>query len=138
MVWRPVRTGRGELLDLPENKGTVLGVGAIAGAIGGVISGLVGAGGPPVVIWARHFFAPPLFRSQLIWIFFFTGATLTGMLWFKGAVDEGTPLLATLLVVPMLIGNRLGAWLAPKIPPAAFGRLVGLILLGTAGLMVSG
>lgn len=136
MVWKPVREGAGELTELPEKPGGILGLGAVAGFLGGLMSGLVGAGGPPIVIWAKRFFAQAFFRAQLIWIFLFSGASLTAMLWFKGATEEGTPTLAAMLLIPMLLGNRLGAWLAPKVPPVAFGRLVGLILLGTAGMML--
>lgn len=138
MVYKPLRPGRGELVELPKDKRVVLTSGVFAGFLGGLMSGLVGAGGPPIVVWAKHFFAQQFFRSQLIWIFLFSGGSLTLMLWFKGATEEGTPTLAAALLIPMLIGNRVGAFLAPRVPPATFGRLVGLILLGTSALMLLG
>ncbi|MCP4806952.1 MAG: sulfite exporter TauE/SafE family protein [Proteobacteria bacterium] len=137
LVFRPVRSGGGEWTELPESKAVLVGM-PVVGFMGGVMSGLVGAGGPPIVIYFKRFFAQEFFRAQLIWIFLFSSYSLFGMLTFKGAADVELLPTAALLLVPMFVGNRAGAWLAPRVPPALFGRIVGALLLGTSVLMVFG
>ena len=137
LLVRPVRKGQGELTDLPQSRWIFAGM-TFSGFLGGVMSGLVGAGGPPIVIYFKRFFSQEFFRAQLIWIFFFSGMSLLAMLGFKGAADVDLLPTGLLLLIPMFIGNRLGAWVAPKVPPKAFARIVGGLLLATAGLMVAG
>lgn len=135
MAIRPNRPGRGERTELPQDKRILAGM-SVAGLAGGLMSGLVGAGGPPIVIYFKRFFAQEFFRAQLIMIFMFSGASLLPMLWLKGAVTTSLFPTALMLLVPMIVGNRLGAWVAPKVPPVAFSRLVAGLLVGTAGLML--
>ncbi len=139
LVLRPVRPGRGELSELPgEGRGLILGQGVAASLAGGLMAGLVGAGGPPVVLFMKHHFEKDFFRAQLIGVFVLGACALCAILWIRGAADMDTLTKVPILLVPMILGNQLGAWMAPRVPPKAFGRIVGLLLLGASAAMVLG
>lgn len=138
MLWMPVRQGRGELSDLPAERGRVLASGAGAGLVGGMMGGLIGAPGPALVVFARYWFEPVFFRAQLILVLAVSSVTLVGMLAFKGVGDGQSLVRAGLLLAPQVVGNLVGARVAGKLDRAAFGRIVGAVLLLAAGTLVYG
>lgn len=130
---RPVREGRGEAEDLPERPTRTLAVAGLAGFAGGISGGLTGVDGPPIVLTLRHVFTDHFVRAQLIGIFTASAASLSALLWLKGAATPGS-LTKALWLMPALAGGALvGQRLAGKLSPVHFGRLVGL-LLTLAGL----
>jgi uncharacterized membrane protein YfcA len=136
MLWRPVRTGVGELEDLPPDPRRLYTYGALSGAVGGVMGGLVGTPGPPVVVFMRRFFREAFFRAQLIAVFACASVTLCAMLWLKGVGDADSVRRTGVLLLPLFAGNVLGARLAGRMDRATFGRLVGGVLL-VAGTMLA-
>lgn len=135
-VGRPLETGSGTSRGLPAAPGRLLVAGGAAGVVGGTMAGLVGAGGPPVVLWMRRHFEDGFGRAHLIAIFNMSSWTLLSMLVVKGA-DTSHLLWVPLLLVPSLAGSRVGAWLAPRLDRVVFARVVGglLALAGVALLM---
>ena len=133
---RPVQEGHGELEALPDDDRALLGQAAIAGLVSGVMGASVGAPGPPVVIWARQWFADRFFRAQVIGWLWFTGTGITITLVARGAAD-----LSILWVVPwmlpsVVIGVGFGAWMSPRLSRELFGRAVGVVLIGSGSLLL--
>ncbi|NCG17814.1 MAG: TSUP family transporter [Rhodobacterales bacterium] len=133
MVWNPVVHGKGRGEPLPKAAYTT---GAIASVAGGILGGLVGAFGPPLVVWCRRWLDDAHMRAHLIAVFFPTSVVLPLMLWMRGALSEHVPFRFGLMLIPMGVGAWLGTRLAPLLTPAQFGRAVGVLLLACAGLLV--
>jgi uncharacterized membrane protein YfcA len=136
MAVNPVQEGRGDLAHLPDAPGALLTQAAAAGAVGGVMGGAIGVPGPPVILWARAWFTDLFFRTQIIAVFTVVAGTLPAMLWVRGLAEpqQAWKLLVLLPMVP--VGNLIGIWLAPRLSRHAFGRLVGVVLVGTGGLLL--
>lgn len=132
VLLRPVRAGRGEWTALPQRPGRVLLLGAVAGSATGLMSGTVGAGGPPIVVFTRHFFARETFRAQLIATFWIAAFPLAGLLWWRGLLPAQTWSRAGMLLPAVAAGIALGRWLFGRLPATAFGRVVGGVLLASA------
>lgn len=136
IAWRPIVEGRGELEDLPSPAGPLLGAAWGAGLLGGVLAGLVGAGGPPIIALMRRWFTPAFQRAHLIVTFFTSSCLLLGMLLVRG-VDPGVLTSLPWLLVPLVLGNRAGVWTARRVDKAAFGRVTGgLLVLAGTGLLL--
>ena len=56
-----------------------------------------------------------------------------GQLLLKGTADPLALYVVPWMLVPMALGNRLGARLAPRVSRVAFGRATGIVLV-LAGL----
>lgn len=132
IAWRPVVEGRGELTGLPADARALLGTSVGIGLLSGVLGGLVGAGGPPLVMFVRRHFEPQFLRAQLLTTFFCSSLVLVPMLVARGT-DVGVLWALPWMLGPLVLGNRLGRWLAGVVPREAFGRLTGFVLVG-AGL----
>lgn len=134
VLW-PVVPGRGELADLPARAGGLLALGALAGFAGGLLGGVVGAGGPPLVAYARHYFQPAFQRAQLVVTFYASSVVLTAMLIGRGA-ELGSLAALPWAILPLMLGNRIGTRLAAVVSREAFGRATGLVLvLAGVGLL---
>lgn len=127
---KPVSAGIGELEALPPER-RYLGYASVAGVAGGVMAGTVGAGGPPLVAYMRYYFADGFGRAQLIVVLFLGSVVVTGLLLARGA-DPSVLRATPLLLIPGLLGSRLGAWFAPRASRELFGRATGLVLLLSA------
>jgi uncharacterized membrane protein YfcA len=133
LVINPVPSGWGELEAVPEERSQIVSLGMVAGALGGVLQGTVGAAGPPIVAWVRRYFSDAFGRAQLIAVFMLGSLVLSARLaYLRGDVATLAPKIA-FLALPMVGGALLGQWLAPRVPREAFGRGVGA-LLALAGL----
>jgi len=138
LAWRPVAKGRGELDDLPEKPGRVLGLAAAVGFVGGILGGLTTASGPPIIIFGRYFFTDGFGRAQFIGVFFLSSAALLPMLVIRGVIQADGLWRLPWFVPPMFIGAALGAWLSPRFSREQFGRLVGFILAGAGTALLLG
>lgn len=104
-------------------------VGGLAGLGAGVMSGLVGSSGPPVVLYTTSYFDKSKGRSILIAFFFFSAISLVLTLIHRGMVSQDTYIFAGLGVLVSLAAAYIGSWLAPKISQIFFIRLVAFLLL---------
>ncbi|TNE84952.1 MAG: sulfite exporter TauE/SafE family protein [Deltaproteobacteria bacterium] len=136
LVIKPVPPGWGELEAVPEEAGRLTAWGAAAGLVGGALQGTVGAAGPPIVAWARRYFSDAFGRAQLIAVFSLGAAALWLQLTLRnGGLGESGPRIAA-CILPLFAGSFLGQWLAPRLPREAFGRVVGVLLVGAGAALL--
>ncbi|NQU10482.1 sulfite exporter TauE/SafE family protein [bacterium] len=110
------------------------GWGVLTMVASGIISGLSGMGGPPVVLWTiAHRWSNERIRVTLWTIF--TAMAVTNLGWltwrFGRPVFEAT--LIGLLFAPVtLLGTIPGSWVGAKMSPAAMRRVATVILVVVA------
>lgn len=132
-VVQPVRPGRGE--RVAPTAALVL-QGSMVATVGGILAGLIGAGGPPIVLWVRHNFVDAMGRAHLLAVFQAGWLSLALLLLARGT-PPATLVPVPLVVLPALLGSRLGARLAPRLDRHRFARFVGLLLtVSGIGLLV--
>ena len=106
------------------------GVGVFAGLIGGIS----GAWGPPIIFYLLARRTPPVDQVLTQGVSFLLGTiVLSGGLAVSGVLDAQTWPLSLAGVVPVLIGMWLGLRIAPRLNPATF-RKAALAMLIFAGL----
>lgn len=135
---RPVRVGRGEWTELPKRPAPILALGAVAGGAAGVLSGMLGAGGPPLVLFARRYFARDTFRAQVMATFFLGALPLTIMLWIRGLLPVETFERAGVMLPVVVVGAYSGHWLSGRLSAATFARVTGAVLAGAGLLLIFG
>lgn len=105
-----------------------------AGVSAGVLTGFAGMPGPPVVpYYLRPGVTPVVARASMMLVFFATAIAGTLVSFLLGLATGKLALIALILLVPMLVGNWLGAKAFGKVPPALW-RSAAALLLGMAGL----
>lgn len=128
-VIQPIRNGVGELNDLPERSTGLLIQAGIAGTLGGLCGGLMGASGPPVILFMKRHFQDHFVRTTLIGTFFFGACTLVTQLWMRDALPSETWVMLPWVIPGAIVGNLLGSRLSGRVPRVAFARMVGVLLL---------
>lgn len=135
ILLRPERPGLGTHEVLPTGS-SVRFEGVTAGAAGGLVGGLVGTPGPPLAWFMRRWFTPMAMRAQMLGILTAMAVPLLAMGAAKGLFEASTALQVGLLAPPAFLAGVAGAKLAPKVPRVPFLRAVGLVLLGSATMLV--
>ena len=108
------------------------------GMLSGILNGAFGIGGPPVILF---YFSTPeaaaMGRASII--FFFLACDLIGLgfLAEEGLVTFRSLVQFVIWLPALLIGIALGARAFRNTDPAAFRRIVLLILIGLAGLAIA-
>ncbi len=118
--------------DIPPNRRrpVELGVGAVAGGIGGVS----GVWGPPTVLYLTALNTPKAEQMRVQGVVYGFGAVLLALAHLKsGVFSVTTAPLSALLLIPSLLGLTFGFLLHNRIDQARFRRLT-LIVLVVAGL----
>jgi uncharacterized membrane protein YfcA len=122
--------GRGQPLALRTERRLA----PVAGFIGGISSGTLGASGP---VFGSYLVAIGMrgaeFALAITTIFFATSLMRNVVLAGLGQYTTSTLGLAVVLLVPALVGQRVGFWLRGRLPALTLERAV-LILLLVAGL----
>ena len=136
MILRPVRPeGHADRADATSAGALVWA--SVAGTVAGLLSGLFGMPGPPVVAWVRRYLSDAAGRALLLAVFVPSSWALVAMILSKGIVPVGSVWLALALIPASLVGASVGARLAGSVAPAVFGRAVGaLLLVAAVGLLV--
>lgn len=111
-------------------------VGSFAGFGAGLMSGLVGSSGPPVVLYTTSYYEKTQGRSLLIAFFFFSAITLILTMLYKGMVSNDIFSYGSLGIVISLIAANIGSWIEPRITQSFFVRLVASLLLLCASSML--
>jgi uncharacterized membrane protein YfcA len=138
LLLRPVREGYGEHERLPASATGILAEGFAASSVAGVIGGLVGTPGPPIVWYLRRHFVDAVSRAQMLAIFLPGSIALTLMLTARGAVGVEDWWRVVWALPAAMAGGMLGARAAGMSTPERMGRAVGVLMLAAAaGLMVS-
>jgi uncharacterized protein len=104
------------------------------GLSAGLLTGFAAMPGPPVVpYYLQHDVEPLVARSSMMTIFFATAITGTIISIASGFGSVALAAMSLLLLIPMLLGNWLGAKAFGKVSPALWRSIVGLVL-GIAGI----
>ncbi len=124
LSWRP--------LDVPVNRGTMVGAGLLGG-VGGAVTSIAG---PPVALLFQHR-RPSEVRSTLA-VYFFVGVVLTlTALAVAGRLPWGSLILAV-LVSPFLLGGiLLGARTRDRIPRERFRVAVLVVCAASAVVLLA-
>jgi uncharacterized membrane protein YfcA len=126
-IWQ--LSGRPLVLPMHHRKLTE----SILGIIGGLYGGISGIWGPPLIVYLLSIHAPKREAVRIQGVVFMIGSViLTGSHLASGVLNAQTVPLSALMVVPALIGMRLGFGAQDRLDPVLFRRLT-LILLGLAG-----
>jgi hypothetical protein len=109
------------------------------GLLSGILGGLFGTGGPPVIIYLRGFgLSKGTFRATILSFFFVMSAART-VAYSSGGLLTTTQLYAALWLLPgTLAGTLLGMHVHRQLPDATFQRIVAGLLVLLGGLLVSG
>ena len=102
--------------------------GGMAGLGAGLMSGLVGSSGPPVVLYTTSYFDKVKGRSILIAFFFISAISLVLTLMQNEMVSKDTYFLGLGGIVVSLIAASVGSWISPKVSQVFFIRLVASLL----------
>ncbi|KEO53230.1 sulfite exporter TauE/SafE family protein [Thioclava indica] len=126
-IWQ--LSGRPLVLPVHHRKRTE----TVLGIIGGLYGGISGIWGPPLIVYLLSIHAPKQEAVRIQGVVFMIGAViLTISHLASGVLNAQTVPLSALMVVPALIGMRLGFGAQDRLDPVLFRRLT-LILLGLAG-----
>lgn len=114
---------------VPGRVATVL-----TGLIAGVLTGFAAMPGPPVVpYYFRSGLSPVQARASMMLVFFATAIAGTLVSTLFGLATIRLALLTLVLLIPMLLGNKLGSLFFGRISPRAWQSAVALVL-GLAGV----
>jgi uncharacterized membrane protein YfcA len=107
----------------------------LTGGVAGILSTSTGMNGPPVVLWLQQRgLAPDVFRGALAGFFLVSGTVSLAAFLASGVVTQPAVLLAAVALPAVLVGHRIGARLAARIPVDRFRRLVLVLLVLTAAV----
>lgn len=116
-------------------RGWALGVGALAGALGGA----VGLPGPPVIVWATaQGWAPRTMKANLQAFFIINQAFILGGYWWAGLLTREVWHLAAVFGLPALAGVAAGMALFDRIDPVRFRRAVFAVLFASGAVLLLG
>lgn len=121
---------------MPLHKRMIIG-GAVGG-FAGYVGGLLGLGGGFIIAPMLMEMGYPTKEAAATTAFIVTFSSFSG---FLGHMAEGRidPVLATVTVVSVVVGSRLGAWyMASKARPGWVKKLYGVVLLGVAAQLLHG
>lgn len=103
---------------------------APTGLASGLLTGLFGTGGPPVIVFLKSYeLEKSAFRATILWFFLLTGMVRGGM-YLQAGVLAGDELRAALWLLPgSLAGAVLGSIVHHRISEKVFARVVSVLLV---------
>ena len=124
----------------PLASGTERRLAPVAGFVGGLSNGALGASGP---VLGTYLIAIGLRGGQFAFaisiVFFAMSIVRTGVLAGLGQYTGTLPLLGLILLGPAVAGQRVGFWLRGRLPATAVERAVlGLLVLASLNLLYRG
>jgi uncharacterized membrane protein YfcA len=106
--------------------------------LGGFIHGLFGSGGPMVVyVASRAALDKSAFRATLSALWLVLNAALVANFATLHRLDRQSATLSAVLLAPMLLALRLGAWLHTRITPDRFRVAIYVLLLLAGGALAA-
>ena len=110
-----------------------------AGLAAGVLGGLFGTGGPPVIILLKAYrLGKSAFRSTLLW-YFFLMSIIRGTAYLRAGVLTERELIAAAYLLPASVaGALLGMVLHRRIQEVSFAVAVSVLLILLGGLLAVG
>jgi uncharacterized membrane protein YfcA len=124
----------------PLATGTERRLAPVAGFVGGISNGTLGAAGP---VLGTYLIAIGLRGGQFAFaisvVFFAMSIVRTAVLAGLGQYTSAIGLLGLILLVPSVVGQRVGFWLRGRLPAPTVERAVlGLLLLASLNLLYRG
>lgn len=116
----------------------------LIGAASGLLQGLYGAGGPPIVIFLSNEIPTKVSLRATLLIYFFVLDALLVIVYllvptvfgFESLIDLNVLTLGALLLVPTFLGAIAGYWLQNRVSEIGFRRGLALILVLTGLLLI--
>lgn len=122
--------------DLVLGRRALFGAG-LAGFEGGLMSGIIGMSGPPIVAWTRRWLSPAHGRAYMLALFVPTSAGLVVGFLATGIATPAAPVLGLAVLPVALVGAAVGSRLSRTVAPITFGRVVaGIVFLAALGLVL--
>lgn len=112
-------------------SGLAPGVAVGVSGLGGVLGGLLGPGGPPVVLAATLAYDKDDFRALLAPVFLVAAVVRSVTYAATGRMTTTAVLGAVLALVVLPLGAWIGGWLHARLSERAFDALVAALLVGT-------
>ncbi len=110
-----------------------------AGLLSGVLGGLFGTGGPPVIIFLRAYkLDKGAFRSTILWFFLMMSFVRTGTYLHSGLLTWNEIVAAGWLLPPSFAGTLLGMAAHRKLSEKHFGVVVATLLMLLGALLIVG
>lgn len=104
-----------------------------AGGLGGVLTGVVGAPGPPVIILYMASGLPPaMVRANLMLFLIVADLILIAVFWLGGHLTANAVTLGLTLLLPYVAGNWLGARMFRPEAEIMYRRIAYAIIAGSA------
>ncbi len=111
---------------------------ALVGVTSGVMNGVAGMSGPPVVAYLMALpHSATVVRATSLVFFTFTAIVAIVPLTVAGLIDRQTLLFAALACPALLVGSRLGAWAFYRAKPHHHRRIALTILSGLALVLIA-
>lgn len=114
-------------------------LGSLVGLLSGVLGGLFGTGGPPVIILLRAYrLDKGTFRATLLWYFFLMSLTRAATYYRAGLLDLEICFAALWLLPGSLVGILVGMVVHRRISERSFLTVVSVLLVVLGVLLVAG
>jgi uncharacterized membrane protein YfcA len=111
---------------------------AAAGAIGGVFQGLAAMAGPPMIaLLLASSWPPARCRATLSFTFLVLALVVIAAAAVQGLLGLAEVWAATVLVLPLLVGQRIGATLFHRLDPRRY-RVIGIGVILATGVLALG
>jgi uncharacterized membrane protein YfcA len=125
----------GVFLTMPENRGVVMPsfTGVVAGLTSGLLTGLFGTGGPPLVLFFRlQGLTKAAFRGNLMVLFLMMGVVRLPSYLALGLITPARLIAAAAVMPAVLLGGVVGHLIHVDLSERTFRRVVSgaLIVLG--------
>lgn len=107
----------------------------LVGIGGGIVAGMGGPGGIPVIIGLNVLLvlSPPVAAATASGIFLVATIVATSLYWYSDGIDWS---LAVLIGVPAIVGAHVGTRISPGLTSQTFDQLLGIVLfLAAIGLV---
>lgn len=131
MFWRQLRSREQDFRPWPEW------VGPISGAVGGIILGVYGGGGPAMVVYLAHQLRrKEVLRGSLIVLFFVGDVLRLGGYVFEDMATRQSLALSCVTLPAALLGGYLGTRVQGRVNAATFRLFVAGLLLVTGALLL--
>ncbi len=114
-----------------ERSGLPLSMAVSVSGLGGVLGGLFGPGGPPVVIAATLAYDKTDFRALLAPVFLAAAVVRSATYVATGTMTATAVLGAVVALAVLPVGAWIGGRLHARLPEPLFGLLVAALLVGT-------
>lgn len=109
------------------------------GLASGVLAGLFGTGGPPVIVFLRGYrLDKGAFRATLLWYFFLMSFFRAGSYLSAGVLTSNEAVAAVWLLPPTLLGIALGMAAHQRLSERRFATAVSLLLVLLGALLMIG